>query len=121
MAIGTPTVPGGAPGVDLSGNRRRHFREKTVKRVFLAAGLSTLLISFAIIASLLGESITFLRNIDLGSLWTEGWFPRRNLYDIKTLFVGSLLVTGVGMVIATPLGLGSAIYLAEYARPGVRR
>ena len=121
MAIGTPAVPPGAPPVDLSGNRRRHFREKAIGRFFLAAGLSSLLISFAIVASLLGESITFLRNIDLGTLWSDGWFPRRNLYDIKTLFVGSLLVTGVGMIIATPLGLGSAIYLAEYARPRVRR
>jgi phosphate transport system permease protein len=121
MAIGTPAVPPGTPPVDLSGNRRRHFREKAIGRFFLAAGLSSLLISFAIVASLLGESITFLRNIDLGDLWTDGWFPRRNLYDIKTLFVGSLLVTGVGMIIATPLGLGSAIYLAEYARPRVRR
>jgi phosphate transport system permease protein len=121
MATVTPAVPGGAPRIDLTGNRRRHFREKAVKRIFLTAGLSSLLISVAIILSLLGESITFLRNIDLDTLWSDGWFPRRNLFDIKTLFVGSLLVTGVGMVIATPLGLGAAIYLAEYARPGVRR
>src|SRR5919106_6564823 len=121
MATATTTVPPPRDAVDLSGNRRRHFREKVVRRSFLAAGLSTLLISVAIVFSLIGESITFLRNIDLGTLWTEGWFPRRGLYDIKTLFVGSLLVTGVAMIIATPLGLGSAIYLAEYARPRVRR
>jgi phosphate transport system permease protein len=121
MATATTTVPPAGPSVDLSGSRRRHFREKVVKRFFLAAGLSSILISVAIVASLIGESITFLRNIDLGSLWTDGWFPRRGLFDIKTLFVGSLLVTGVGMIIATPLGLGAAIYLAEYARPGVRR
>jgi phosphate transport system permease protein len=121
MATVTPAVPAAAPRVDLSGSRRRHFRENVVRRAFLAAGLSTIAISVAIILSLLGESITFLRNIDLGTLWTDGWFPRRNLYDIKTLLVGSLLVTGVGMIIATPLGLGAAIYLAEYARPRVRR
>jgi phosphate transport system permease protein len=115
MATVTPAIPAEAPGVDLSGNRRRHFREKLVRRAFLTAGLSTLFISVAIVLSLIGESITFLRNIDLGTLWTDGWFPRRNL------FVGSLLVTGVCMIIATPLGLGSAIYLAEYARPRVRR
>lgn len=121
MATVTPAVSGGPPRVDLSGNPRRNFREKSFKRLFLAAGLSSIVISVAIVASLIGESVTFLRNIDLGTLWTDGWFPRRNLYDVKTLFVGSLLVTGVGMVIATPLGLGAAIYLAEYARPGVRR
>jgi phosphate transport system permease protein len=37
------------------------------------------------------------------------------------LFMGSLLVAAVAMVIAIPLGLGAAAYLAEYANPQVRR
>src|SRR5690606_2933749 len=43
------------------------------------------------------------------------------LYDIKTIFTGTLLVTGVAMVVAVPLGLGAAIYLSEYATSRVRR
>jgi phosphate transport system permease protein len=35
--------------------------------------------------------------------------------------MGSVLVTGVAMVVAIPLGLGGAFYLAEYARPHTRR
>ena len=35
--------------------------------------------------------------------------------DIKTLLVGSLIVTGIAMVVAVPVGLGSAVYLSEYA------
>src|ERR671914_294912 len=46
---------------------------------------------------------------------------RRGRADIRTLLVGSLLVTAVAMAVALPLGLGAAIYLAEYARPRVRR
>jgi phosphate transport system permease protein len=34
---------------------------------------------------------------------------------------GTLLVTGISLLVAIPLGLGSAIYLSEYARPRVRR
>jgi phosphate transport system permease protein len=80
-------------------------------------------ISAAIIVTLLGKSLEFLTNIDLGDLWTDPhrWGPRVAKYDLATLFMGSLLVTGVAMVVATPLGLGAAIYLAEYARPRVRR
>ena len=35
--------------------------------------------------------------------------------------VGTLLVTGIAMLVAVPLGLGVAVYLAEYARPRIRR
>jgi phosphate transport system permease protein len=108
-------------GVDLTGNRRRRRREAAIRWLFRAAGMSTLVISLAIVASLIGKAVTFITNIDLGTLWTDGWFPRRGLYDLKTLFVGSFLVVGVGMVVAAPLGLGAAIYLAEYAPERARR
>jgi phosphate transport system permease protein len=52
---------------------------------------------------------------------SEGWFPRSGLYDLRTILVGSLIVTVVAVAIAGPIGLGAAIYLSEYARPGVRR
>ena len=111
------------PAVDLSGNRRRIVRERVIHLLFLAAGVSSLVISVAIIVTLLGKSFEFLTNIDLADLWTEPhkWGPRVAKYDLATLFMGTLLVTGVAMLVATPLGLGAAIYLAEYARPRVRR
>ena len=34
---------------------------------------------------------------------------------------GTLVVAGIGMLVATPLGLGAAIYLSEYASPRLRR
>ena len=109
--------------IDLSGNKGRRRRERTIKTIFLAAGISSLIISVAIILSLVGKSIEFLTNIGLDTLWTNPheWAPRVGKFDLLTIFMGSLLVTGVAMVIATPLGLGAAVYLAEYANPRVRR
>ena len=49
-----------------------------------------------------------------------GWFPRRNKFDLSTLFVGTLWITGIAMLVAGPVGLGVAIYLSEYASPRVR-
>jgi phosphate transport system permease protein len=111
------------PAVDLSGDPRRKARERAIHLFFLAAGLSSLVISVAIIVTLVGKSLEFVTNIDLGDLWTDPhkWGPRVGKYDLATLFMGSLLVAGVAMLVATPLGLGAAIYLAEYARPRVRR
>lgn len=100
---------------------RRRRRETTVRWVFVGAAGMTVVISALIVFSLVREAWTFLANVDLSALWAIGWFPRRGLYDVKTLLVGSLLVTGVAMVIALPLGLGAAIYLSEYANHRLRR
>jgi phosphate transport system permease protein len=114
-------TPNPAPP-SLSGDAKRLRRERRVRIVFWLAGLSSLGISIAIVATLLGSSITFLSNISLDTLLTfEKWAPRVGKFDVMTLLVGSLLVTGVAIVIAAPLGLGAAIYLAEYANPRVRR
>ncbi len=119
----TPTnAPRDSPFVDLSGNSRRRWRERRVKIFLISSVVVTLLISIAIIASLLGQSIDFVTTIPLDKLWNfEQWAPRIGDFDIATLFMGSLLVTVVAMIIAAPLGLGAAIYLAEYASPRVRR
>jgi phosphate transport system permease protein len=116
------TTAGTAP-IDLSGSPRRLRRERRYRLLFLAAGMSSLLISVAIIVSLVGDSVTFLSNIDLDALWTSPhrWAPRVGHFDLLTVFMGSLLVTGVAMIVAIPLGLGGAIYLAEYAKPRARR
>lgn len=87
--------------------------------LFLSAFLSVV-VSALIVLSLVREAWTFITRVEWSTMWSEGWFPRRGLYDIKTLMVGSLIVTAVGMAVAVPIGLGAAIYLAEYARPRVR-
>jgi phosphate transport system permease protein len=106
---------------DLQGSRRRARKERTVHLLFQAAATVSVIISAAIIWSLAAEAWTFISQVDLGELWTTGWFPRRGNYDIKTIVVGSVLVTAVALVVAIPLGLGCAVYLSEYAPPNVRR
>jgi phosphate transport system permease protein len=105
---------------DLRGDPRRLRKERTVRFVLLGAALMSIAISAAIILSLVGETWTFVSQVEWASLWTDGWFPRRGMYDIKTIVVGSLMITAVAMLIATPLGLGAAIYLSEYASKRVR-
>lgn len=106
---------------DLQGDQRRVRRDATVRRLVFGAAAMAIVISALIIGSLVGEAWTFISQVEMSSLWADGWFPRRGIYDLRTLFVGSLLVTAVAMVVAVPVGLGAAIYLAEYARPSVRK
>ncbi len=90
-------------------------------RVFLVAGTVSVVVSALIVFSLVREALAFLTSVELGSLWTDGWFPRRGQFDVKTLVVGSLVVAAIAMVIAVPVGLASAVYLSEYASPRARR
>jgi phosphate transport system permease protein len=106
---------------DLRGSDRRRRKELLIKGVFFGAALISVLVSALIIISLVGQAISFLRTVELSKLWGDGWFPRRGEFDIKTIFVGSVIVSAIAMVVAAPLGLGAAVYLSEYARPPARR
>jgi len=113
------------PNIDLSGDPRRRAKERTVRALFFAAGLISIIISIAIVLSLVGEAWTFIKGLidegELGSLWSLGWFPRRGLYDLRTIIVGTFIIAVIGILVAAPLGLGAAVYLAEYANPRARR
>ena len=105
----------------LRGNARRIRRERAMRGLFFAAASLSVVITVAIILSLAGGAIDFLSKVELSTLWSEGWLPRRNLFDIKTIFVGTLMVSVIAMFVAAPLGLGAALYLSEYAKPRARR
>jgi phosphate transport system permease protein len=106
---------------ELHGNVGRRRRERLVQSAFFGLATVSVVVSIAIVLALAQEAVQFLLAIDLGDLWQRGWFPRRGIFDVRTILVGSLVVTGIAMVVAGPLGLGAAIYLSEYARPRVRR
>lgn len=105
---------------DLAGDQKRRNRERRVKTVFILAGFVSIAISIAIILSLVGEAWAFLSQVELSELFTVGWFPRRGLYDIPTLLIATTIIAGIGMIVAIPLGLGTASYLSEYASPRAR-
>jgi phosphate transport system permease protein len=105
----------------LRGDAKRHRREARWRAVFLAAAALSIVVSVAIVVSLAGGAFEFLRRVDLATLWDRGWFPRRNMFDIKTIVAGTLIVSVIAMLVAAPLGLGAALYLSEYASPRGRR
>jgi phosphate transport system permease protein len=105
----------------LRGDVRRLRRERVMRGLFFATAALSVVITVAIILSLAGGAADFLRKVQLSTLWSEGWFPRRNLFDIKTIVAGTIIVATIAMFVAAPLGLGAAMYLSEYAKPRARR
>jgi len=124
------------PGL-LRGNRRRHRRERTIRYLVTGAAFTSVAITVAIVASLVFRAGQFLIHlasptaadleeaggepVGFGALWGDQWAPRFFEFDVKTLLVGSIVVTIVAMAVATPIGLGAAVYLSEYANSRVRK
>jgi phosphate transport system permease protein len=73
--------------------------------------------------SLLAPAITFFKDVSVVDFLTgKTWDPRiSHQFGVWPLVNGTLLITGIAILVAVPLGLGTAIYLAEFARPRVRR
>ena len=120
--IGVTTRPQGRPAGErltvesLASPANRARKEAAIRAFFLIAALVSIAISILIVLSLVREASVFIFNIDYSQTWGQtGWFPRNGVYDMPTILVSSLIVTGVAMLVAGPLGLGSAIYLSEYA------
>lgn len=118
-AAGLPASP--PLGVALRGNAGRHRRERAVKLIFLLAALVSVLISALIVWSLVGGAVSFLTQVVTSQLTENGWYPRRDEFGLLTVLAGSLIVTGIGLLLAVPVGLLTAIYLAEYANRRARR
>lgn len=105
----------------LQGSLRRRRKEAVVHSILIAAAGISMVVSVAIVIALIGQTLTFLAKVDLSALWSSGWFPRDGEFDVLTILIGTLEVSIIAMVIATPLGLGAAMYLSEYAVPKTRR
>ncbi len=106
---------------DLRGSPARLRKEALIRAMFFAAAALSIVVSTLIVYSLVREAWTFVSQVEWKTVWSDGWFPRRGDYDIKTLMVGSFLVTFIALLVAWPVGFGAAIYLSEYASPRVRR
>jgi phosphate transport system permease protein len=86
----------------------------------LVAGIVSFLILIFIFAFVLKESIPGIREYGLFNLvFGKTWAPRYESYGFVALIVGTLFSTFIALVIAIPLSLSTAIFLAEVAPPRI--
>jgi phosphate transport system permease protein len=103
---------------------RRRWGEDLIKGLLMLAALISVLTTTGIVLSLLEETFNFFGDVGVTDfLFGTEWSPliQPASFGVLPLVAGTMLVSLVAMLVATPLGLGAAIYLAEYARPGVRK
>jgi phosphate transport system permease protein len=113
--------------------RARNAAERLIKGILWCAAGVAVLTTVGILLSLIFETILFMSNIGWRFdkfIFGTTWSPLSGVQDgaidpdkIGTvpLFVGTLLVTLVSMLVAVPIGLLSAVYLADFADPRSRK
>jgi len=136
LLSGLAALGWGVSRVSMSFRARNSF-ERFVNIVLLIAASIAVLTTIGIVFSVVGETYRFFFDPNIkgkpgvfdflfGTEWNPQAAMRADQGEISTaygfipLLTGTLLITLIAICVAGPLGLFSAIYLAEYAGPKVR-
>ncbi len=111
--------------------RARNKVEKAIEVILMAASTIAVFTTIGIFLSVLFESLRFFQQVSfIDFLFGLNWSPQTAIREDQVgssgafgavpLFTGTLLISGIAMFVAVPVGLMSAIYLSEYAGNKVR-
>lgn len=90
-------------------------REALITLLIRGSGYSAILFVALIFLFLLTEGLPALREVPLENLIDTRWYPIEDYFGLLPLIGGTLVVTVGAAVIAMPVGLGTAIFIAEIA------
>lgn len=115
--------------------RARNNIERVIKWALIACSLVAILTTIGIVLSMVGETLRFFNFVSpteffFGTTWNprfstagvgEGSLTGgQGSFGMLPLLAGTMLVAGIALLVAIPLGLMAAIYLAEYAPKKLR-
>ncbi len=89
--------------------------ESIITAIIKIIGYSAILFVGLIFYFLLSEGLPAIIKVPLSEFLQTRWYPIEDYYGILPLLIGSLVVTIGALIIAVPLGLLTAIYIAEVA------
>ena len=111
--------------------RARNRVEAVIRAFLIASSTIAIFTTVGIVLSVLFEAIRFFQKVSVTEfLFGLHWSPQvairadqvggSGAFGAVPLFTGTLLISGIAMAVAVPIGLMSAIYLSEYASRGFR-
>lgn len=112
------------PGPPPLRRSRPRYAESAVKALLAAAALVSVATTAGIVLSLVPPTAGFFEKVGVGEFLTgTRWtalFAKPG-YGVLPLLNATLLITVIALLVAVPVGLGSALYLSEYATPRLRK
>ncbi|MDP2775922.1 MAG: phosphate ABC transporter permease subunit PstC [Nocardioides sp.] len=127
MADTTAAQAGPPPGAGLPAappDLSPKFRpgEQLIKLILVLSAVTSVAITFGIIAAVIEPAIHFFQEVPLGQFFaTEDIGSKGIRPAVLPLIVGTFLTTAIALALAVPLGLGAAMFLSEYASPRARK
>jgi phosphate transport system permease protein len=103
---------------------RRRPGEFLIRRALLAAALVSVATTIGIVVALVRPALDFFAEVPVGEfLGTTRWAPNAAdaAFGIWPLVAATFMITAISLVVAVPIGLGTAMYLSEYASAKSRR
>ncbi|WP_425475021.1 phosphate ABC transporter permease subunit PstC [Anaeromonas frigoriresistens] len=109
---------------DNKEKKRRRMKEKSISTILLVLASLSIFTTIGIVATLSKETIAFFGEVSIidfltGTEWTALFANPK--FGVLPLVAGTLMIAIYGSVVAIPIGLGSAIYLSEYASDRTRK
>jgi len=111
--------------------RARNKVEAVVRWALIAASSIAVFTTIGIVLSVLFEALMFFQKVPATEfLFGTTWSPQTAIradqvgssgsFGAVPLFAGTMLITGIAMFVSVPVGLMTAIYLAEYSTSRIR-
>ena len=107
--------------VDLT--RRPRIGESLIQIVLFACGFISIFTTLGIVWVLISQALLFFADpaVSVGEFFTGTvWQPQIQRFGVLPLVNATLMVTVIGLLVAVPLGVATAIYMSEYASARMR-
>lgn len=82
--------------------------------------LSIPLLLLLLVVILVGQALPSINIFGAGFIFSSSWDPVRETFGALPYIYGTLVSSLIALIIAVPLGLGSALYLAEVSRSKIK-
>ncbi len=102
----------------------RRLKEGAIRAVLFACGLTAVVVTVITAWTFVAGSVTFFREVSIFEfLGSTRWAPITvpSGYGVLALIADTLVIVGIALAVALPLGVLSALYLSEYAPAPIRR
>src|SRR6202048_821574 len=116
MSRGTAERVVPTPLVAVSHQRRFVLGDRIFRAMAIAAALLVMVIAVIFLIALVVPALPAITKFGLGFFGTRTWDPVRNEFGALTPIYGTLVTSAIALLIAFPIGLGAALFLAEDAR-----
>ena len=101
---------------------KRKLRDFIGTKLMLIATVFVSLLFFVIFLILLYKSMFILETQSISELLLSSlWNPEKGEFGLYPIIMGTIVVTGISLLIAVPISLLSAVYISEYAPGKIRR